>query len=150
MSMPLAIAATLAVATPSLILNPQLAQAQQVKHIQGLGFVGQVNCPAGSSPPGNEEIFFRTDKSRGNLFGDWRIAENITLSFQFIAGDITGGHISGKQFTLTGTEDRDDLCSSQMPATITITGRCGQGVTIQFRASNGQEGEFVGTVACAK
>jgi hypothetical protein len=133
-----------------LILGPQVAQAQDVKQIAGLGFVGQLNCPSGSSPPENEEIFFRADKSRGQIFGDWIIAENISFSNQFTAGDITGGHISGKHFTLTGTEDTDDLCSSQIPATITITGQCGTDVKIQFRSSNGQEGEFVGNVVCPK
>lgn len=146
----LAIAGTLVIATPTLILNPQLAQAQQVKQIRGLGFVGQVNCPSGSSPPENEEIFLRVDKSRGQLFGDRVIAENIIFSFERKAGDITGGHISGKQFTLTGTENTDNLCSSQIPATITITGQCGTYVIIQFRSSNGQEGQFVGPVDCTK
>jgi hypothetical protein len=153
MSMILATAATLLTA-PALILGPpQLAQAQQGKDIEARG-TGQLICPSsaeqfpGSSPPGDEEIFFFAQKQRGFLFGLWDILdEGSTVSKQ---GDITGGHIGGKQFTLRGIENFDGLCSSPTPATITITGQCGQGVTIQFRASNGEEGQFTGNVACAK
>jgi hypothetical protein len=148
----LAIAATL-VTAPALILSPtQLAQAQQGQAIEGRG-TGQVNCPSpegepGESPPGDETIFFFANKERGSVFGFWDIF-NPELS-QSKAGTITGGHIGGKQFTLRGVEGSDDLCSSQIPATFTISGQCGQGVTIQFRSSNGQEGEFVGNVACTR
>jgi hypothetical protein len=145
----LAIAATLALATQTLILNPQLAQAQQSMHIQGSSGTGEVICPSGSSPPQTEHLSFSADKSKKTLFGDWNIFSNAT--FQVVkAGDITGGQISGKKFTLTGTEDIDDLCSSQIPATITITGQCGSGVTLQFKSSNGQEGQFFGIVDCVK
>jgi hypothetical protein len=153
MSMLLAIAATLVAATPALILDPQLAQAQQGKHFQG-GGTGQLNCPSsaggvpGSSPLGTEFIRFSADKSKGELFGDWFIQQNVTL--QKKTGDITDGQISGKQVTLTGTEDTDDICSSALPATITITGQCGTNVIIQFKSSNGQEGQFVGDVNCTK
>src|SRR5688572_24969472 len=82
------------VATPTLILNPQLAQAQEGKHYQGRG-AGELNCPppsAGepaSSPPGVELIRFNVDRSKGKLFGDWDILRNVT--FETKAGDITGG-----------------------------------------------------------
>jgi hypothetical protein len=71
-------------------------------------------------------------------------------NFQSKAGDITGGQISGKKITLTGTEDTDEVCSSQIPATITIAAQCGTGVIIQFKSSNGEEGQFIGGVACTK
>jgi len=141
------------VATPTLILNPQLAQAQEGKHFQASG-AGELNCPppsAGvpaSSPPGVELIGFSADRSKGKLFGDWSILRNVT--FETKAGDITGGKISGKKLTLTGTEDTDEVCSSQIPATITITAQCGTDVIIQFKSSNGQEGQFVGGVRCTK
>jgi hypothetical protein len=132
---------------PTLILTPQLAQAQEGKVIQGRG-TGQLNCPSGSSPPGDEAIFFGADKFRGSILGDFFLQSQETgLSKE---GTIFGGHISGKHFTLTGIESLDDLCSSQVPTTITITGQCGQGVPIQFRASNGEQGQFTGNVACAK
>jgi hypothetical protein len=143
----LAIAATL-VTAPALILSPnQLAQAQQGKVIEGRG-TGQLNCPSGSSPPGDETIFIIANKFKGSTSGSFNVGSQETFLFKF--GFITGGHISAKQFTLTGIEEEDDLCSSQVPTTITITGQCGQGVPIQFRSSSGQEGEFVGNVACAK
>jgi|ERR687887_615350 hypothetical protein len=143
----LAIAATL-VTTPALILTPQLAQAQQGKFIEGRG-TGQANCPpSGISPPGDESIFFFAQKFKGSVGGFFDIGS--TVLFLDKEGSITGGHISGKQFTVTGVEEIDNLCSSQVPATITITGQCGQGVPIQFRASNGEQGQFTGNVACAK
>jgi hypothetical protein len=154
MLMLLVISATLVVTTtPAVILSPQLAQAKQGKHIQA-GGAGELNCPSssaavsGGSPLGPELIFFSADRSKGKLFGDWFIQQNV--SFQIKAGDITDGHISGKQITLTGTEDTDEVCSSQTPATITITGQCGTHVIIQFKSSNGQEGRFVGDVNCTK
>jgi hypothetical protein len=150
----LAIAAALVTAVPALILSPpQLAQAQQGKAIEGRG-TGQVNCPSpegepAESPPGDEGIFFDASKDRGTLSGEsWAIFNEEGISAKF--GEITGGHIGGNKFTLRGIESFDDICFSQTPATITITGQCGQGVLIQFRASNGQEGEFVGNVACTK
>jgi hypothetical protein len=151
MSMILATAATLLTA-PALILGPpQLAQAQQGKVIDGRG-TGQVICPSsaeqfpGSSPPGDEEIFFFAEKQRGRVVGFLDIFGGGFGKF----GDITGGHIGGMQFTLRGIEDFDEMCFAPAPTTITITGQCGQGVTIQFRASNGEEGQFTGNVACAK
>jgi hypothetical protein len=151
-SMLLAIAATLVVA-PTLILGPpQLAQAQQGKIVDGRG-TGQLNCPSsaegvpGSSPPGDEIISFNAQKYRGSLTGNFLIS---TEDFIQIFGFITGGHMGAKQFTLTGLESQDDICSSPNPATFTITGQCGLGVPIQFRISNGVEGQFTGNVACPK
>jgi hypothetical protein len=146
MSMLLAIAATL-VATPVLILTPQLAQAQQGKDIIGRG-TGQLNCPSGSSAPGDETIDFYASKDKGSIFGAFTSGSNEGFGYKF--GYITGGHIGAKQYTLTGYEDTDNICSSQIPTTFTISGQCGQGVTIQFRAANGEEGQFTGNVACAK
>jgi hypothetical protein len=94
----LAIAATLMIATPSLILNPQLAQARQDKGFDGAG-TGQVTCPSGSSPPGNEVIRFSAFKFKGRVFGFWSIRGEDS---QVKIGNITGGHIGGKQFTLIG------------------------------------------------
>jgi hypothetical protein len=141
----LAIAATL-VTAPTLILGPQLVQAQQGSQISGRGD-GDVQCPTTGEFPGNEQIFFGASKERGTLRGGWSIFSEFFLDKQ---GDITGGRISGKTFTLTGTEFFDNMCNSQTPATITITGQCGLNVPIQFRSSNGQTGEFVGNVACSR
>lgn len=149
MSMLLAIATILMIVTPaSSILSPlRLAQAApQGRLIQGSG-EGQLNCPSsGSSPPGNETIHFSAFKGKQfTPFRTWYIqGENS----QFKVGNITGGQVTGNQFTLTGTESSDNLCSSQVPATITITGQCGQGVLIQFKSSNGEEGQFAGSVVC--
>lgn len=148
-----AVAAALITAAPTLILSPpQLAQAQQGKVIEGAGR-GQVNCPSvdgepGTSPQGDETITFIASKQKGTLFGQWEIFGEFGGIKSF---NINGGHIGGKEFTLRGTETFDQLCNSeQIPAAITITGECGTDVTIHFRASNGEEGEFVGNVACAK
>jgi hypothetical protein len=149
MSMLLALATTLLIVTPaSSILSPlRLAQAApQGRLIKGSG-EGQLNCPpSGSSPPGNETIHFSAYKGKQFLpLLTWYIQGGDS---QFKIGNITGGHVTGNQFTLTGTESTDNLCSSQVPATITITGQCGQGVLIQFKSSNGEEGEFAGSVVC--
>jgi hypothetical protein len=144
-----------AVAAPVLILNPpQLAEAQQGKVVEGSGR-GEIECLSvegepEQSPPGNEVLNFVASKQRGTVSGNWLI-DNVEDPNARKEGAITGGQISGKRFTLTGIESFDNLCfSGGTPATITITGRCGQGVTIQFRASNGEEGEFTGNVACAR
>lgn len=147
MSMLLAIAAIL-VTTQTLILGPtQLAQAQQGKDIIGHG-TGQLNCPSGSSAPGDETIDFYASKDKGSIFGAFTSGSNEGFGCKF--GYITGGNIGAKNYTLTGYEDTDNICSSQIPTTFTISGQCGQGVTIEFRAANGEEGQFTGNVASAK
>jgi hypothetical protein len=149
------VAAALITAAPTLILSPpQLAQAQQGKVIEGSGR-GQIDCPSvegepEQSPQGNEVLNFVASKQRGTVSGNWLI-DNVEDPNLRKEGAITGGQIGGKRFTLTGIESFDVLCfSGGTPATVTITGECGQGVTIQFRASNGEEGEFTGNVACTR
>jgi hypothetical protein len=141
------------VTAPALVLGPQVVQAQQGQSISGSG-TGQVNCPvfggvSGASPPGDERISFVASKTRGTVSGSWSIFP-VAGPFIFKQGSITGGHIGGQEFTLIGTEFTDTMCVSQVPAQITIEGECGQGVTIEFRSSNGQAGEFTGSVVCNK
>jgi hypothetical protein len=94
----ISIAATLVIATPTLILNPQLAQALQDKRLRGAG-AGQVTCPpSGSSPPGNETIGFFATKFKGAAFGGWGIGGEEDSQVKF--GNITGGHIGGNKFLL--------------------------------------------------
>jgi hypothetical protein len=147
----LAIAGTLVVA-PALILSPQSAQAQQDRVVDGRG-TGQVNCPApdggvGESPPGEELIFLAAVKNKGSIQGFMTIQSEDR--FQAKSGTVTSGNIGAKQFTLRGLENADDICSTPIPSTFTITGQCGISVPIQFRSSTGQEGEFIGNVACAR
>ena len=155
----LALAGTLVMA-PALILGPQLAQAQQAGRVVQGSAVGQVICPEGSpgsTSPGEttpERIDFsaQIDKNSETVSGTWNIVQldSAGEGLAFKRGSITGGEIQGKQFTFTGIEEIDELClASTTGTTITITGECGKDESVQFSASNGETGEFVGNL-CKK
>jgi hypothetical protein len=69
------------------------------------------------------------------------------------SGPITGGHITLSRYSLTGTETTDTFCAGfggGLPTTVSIQGKCGDNVLIEFRAANGERRTFVGNVDCFK
>jgi hypothetical protein len=73
---------------------------------------------------------------------------NSTNQVLLKSGSITSGNIQSGSYTIQGTETVDNLCNTSVPTTITINGQCGTGVTINFRAANGETATFTGNVKC--
>lgn len=85
-------------------------------------------------------------KSRGITDGGWFISIPGTEGFK--DGQISGGTLNQKQFSLQGTEVQDGLCGLPAPTTVTIKGTCGIGTNVEFIAANGEKGTFTANVAC--
>lgn len=77
----------------------------------------------------------------GNVFGT-----AVNKGFQ-----ITGGNLNGNSFSLVGFTYNDTCGTSTSTLTqqVTLTGECGTGVTIHYQDTGGQQGDFVGNVACS-
>lgn len=56
-----------------------------------------------------------------------------------------------QSYVMTATETNDSLCrATAVPTTVTISGSCGTGVTVNFNADNGETGTFVTDVTCSR
>jgi hypothetical protein len=103
---------------------------------QGLGLF---KCPNGVvAGPGNPITFTASEKGRV-VTGTWNLAGGEV-------GIFSSGKISKDAYTLNGVQNQDNVCGASLPSRITIYGHLGQGVTINFVATNGITGTFTGNV----
>jgi len=134
------IATALAIA-PALLSNEAIAQANNIT--QGSG-QGTVVCPEPVGTKPSMSISFSSTSSKGTAGGTWKVGDGLKN------GSITGGSFSKAQhFQLSGLERADSLCRLPLGASITISGQCGSGIAIEFKASNGETGRFTGSVLCS-
>ena len=150
------ISLTIAIVLTALIItfdsHHQALAAPSVKKIEVTdGGIGTWACSKGTIfPDGASESRTHTvsgidfgvtvDKVTGKVSGTWQI-----ISFDgtiLAAGDITGGKMKADSFTLSGVMTlTDDFCSAPTPIPVTIAGRCGNDVTISFKADK-QDPDF--------
>ena len=68
-------------------------------------------------------------------------------------GSFHSGSIGADHYSLNGREISDKICgnsstSSNIQTTATIGGQCGQGVTIELNANDGESATFTGNADC--
>jgi hypothetical protein len=131
----IAFALTVAPSTSWWGFNGNQEAKGQVKSITGSG-TGTHTCPSGVQK--TSSISFGASGT-----GTWSIPGK--------AGRITSVQHDGSTYTATGSETLNVLCLRAIPLiapSISITGTCGTGKTINFEASNGEKGTFTGNVSC--
>jgi len=115
---------------------------------------GDVTCANGRHV-GNAEISFGGFMSNVPLYGSWEVVavngESGTSLNQ--GGSLHSGSIGADHYSLSGTEIANKICgnsstSSNIQTTTTLSGQCGQGVTVQLNANDGETGTFTGNVDC--
>jgi hypothetical protein len=115
------------------------------RHLGGEGD-GILQCGT-SSLDYNSQIFFQADKDKNFKSGSWSIK---TFSGAEIkSGSINSGGWGKTSFSISGVVNQDPGCNAPVPVTMTISGQCGTGVTINFKAADGETGTFTGNVACS-
>jgi hypothetical protein len=125
-------------------------ETQPTMQVSGQG-EGQSLCP----PPAtvivpNASLGFSAQKIGGVVQGQF----DLTLHFanndnRHKTGTLNNIQINGDgSFTATGTELTSPCTGSQLPTSVTISGQCGTGVTIQYATFDGERATFTGNVAC--
>src|ERR1700730_10278572 len=110
---------------------------------------GSIACLDGTRVEGGS-ISFVAFKSNVPLHGSWEVVSIRTSgTSQNTGGSFQTGHIGTDQYTLTGRQISDSICRGNPPIPATISGQCGQGVTIELNADNGEKGIFTGDVTCS-
>jgi hypothetical protein len=110
---------------------------------------GSIACSDGTRVEGGS-ISFVAFKSNVPLHGSWEVVSIRTSgASQNTGGSFQTGHIGTDQYTLTGRQISDSICRGNPPIPATISGQCGQGVTIELNADNGEKGIFTGEVTCS-
>jgi hypothetical protein len=110
---------------------------------------GSIACSDGTRVEGGS-ISFVAFKSNVPLHGSWEVVSIRTSGVsQNTGGSFQTGHIGTDQYTLTGRQISDSICRGNLPMPATISGQCGQGVTIELNADNGEKGIFTGDVTCS-
>src|SRR5215213_6500805 len=137
-----------AVFVPLLLMTPIVpltAQAAESRQVVGHGTGGDIFCssePGGSGRFGtgisNAIIDFSATEQDREVSGSWKIV--IDPSSQIPGskeGTFTAGMIGSKSYVLKGEETANTLCRDiPVPIAITISGKCGEDVTIKFRSAN--------------
>jgi hypothetical protein len=115
---------------------------------------GDITCPNGKHV-GKAEISFGGFMSKVPLYGSWEVVAVNSESGNSLnqGGSFHSGSIGADQYSLNGREISDKICgnsstSSNIHTTTTISGQCGQGVTIELNANDGESGTFTGNADC--
>jgi hypothetical protein len=130
------------VAAAALLAAPAYSAANH--NAQGTGSTAQFLCPSGFVSFAT--INFQATKSKGTVTGFFQI-----FGGAFKSGSIRDGTINENSYTLTGVVNPGAQCGgsfTNLPAEATITGECGEGVTIHYRDTHGEVGDFLGNVIC--
>jgi hypothetical protein len=110
---------------------------------------GSIACSDGTRVEGGS-ISFVAFKSNVPIHGSWEVVSvRISGASQNTGGSFQTGHIGSDQYTLTGRPISDSICRGNPSTPATISGQCGQGVTIELNADNGDKGIFTGDVTCS-
>ena len=93
--------------------------------------------------------------SKVPLYGSWEVIAVNSESGNSLnqGGSLHSGSIGADHYSLSGTEIANKICgnsgtSSNIQTTATLSGQCGQGVTIELIANDGESGSFTGNADC--
>jgi hypothetical protein len=131
-----------AVVAATLLAGPAHSAAN--RSAQGRGSTSQFLCPSGVTTFAT--IDFSATKSKGIVTGFFQIFGGASKF-----GSVRDGTINDNNYTLTAVVNPGAFCggsSSGLPGEATITGECGEGVTIHYRDTHGEVGDFLGNVIC--
>jgi hypothetical protein len=92
-------------------------------------------------------IQFSAHTREGVLRGYWDIASPFTGA-ENKGGTIHDGSSTGKTYVLKGKETQDGICHAKVPKDVIISGKCGKGVSINYKTINGLSHTFTGNVKC--
>jgi hypothetical protein len=122
------------------VANPAYGSAP--KQVSGTG-VGVLSCSA-ITPALPATISFQASFSKGSASGFF----TIFAGPNFVFGNVSGGGVSNNGYSLSGVAS--GACpGGALPASFTIGKNCGAGVTINYSASDGESGAFIGNVGCS-
>jgi hypothetical protein len=115
---------------------------------------GDLTCPNGRHV-GIAEISFGGFMSNVPLYGSWEVVAVNGESGNSLnqGGSLHSGSIGADHYSLSGTEIANKICgnsstSSNIQTTTTLSGQCGQGVSIELNVNDGERGTFTGNVDC--
>ena len=106
----------------------------------------KISCSTGSSK-NTHGLQFSAHTREGILQGYWDIASPFTGA-ENKGGTIHDGKSDGKSYELKGKETNDGICHAKVPKDIIISGKCGKGVSINYKTINGLSHTFTGNVKC--
>jgi hypothetical protein len=110
---------------------------------------GSISCSDGTRVGGGS-ISFVAFRSNVPLHGSWEVVSIRSSGVSYnTGGSFQTGQIGTDQYTLAGIQISDSICRGNPPTPATISGQCGQGVTIELNADNGEKGIFTGDVTCS-
>ena len=143
-------------AVSSLLANPNLinsAAAAPNKILQGStpfpsSQGSNLICPDGTTVQANSINFVGNRMNSGSLhFQSWSFSIHAFFAQLFGQGNIV--QISPSNFKLKGIMSGDDVCNATVPTTVSLSGQCGNGVTVKFETGSGIRATFNGiNVAC--
>lgn len=106
----------------------------------------KISCSTGSSK-NTHGLQFSAHTREGTLHGYWDIASPFTGA-ENKGGYIYDGSSTGKTYELKGKETQDGICHAKVPKDVIISGKCGKGVTINYKTIGGLSHTFTGNVKC--
>ncbi len=106
----------------------------------------KISCSTGSSK-NTHGLQFSAHTREGVLHGYWDIASPFTGA-ENKGGYINDGSSTGTTYQLKGKETQDGICHAKVPKDITISGKCGKGVAINYKTAGGLSHTFTGNVKC--
>ena len=119
--------------------------------VSGSG-TGEFACSGGKRVD-NTDISFVGFMTGRPLYGSWEIAVADNGNSKSLSkGAFQDGTIAADHYSLSGREIANKICVtviSNIGILGTVSGNCGQGVTINLSTNNGEKGSFNGDVVCS-
>jgi len=101
----------------------------------------KISCSTGGSK-NTHGLYFSAYTRDGHLDGYWDIASFQWSPYaEYKGGFISGGRSDGKTYELLGKELSDGICNTKVDKSIIISGKCGEGVAIDFKTISGTGGD---------
>jgi hypothetical protein len=87
-------------------------------------------------------LYFSAFVRDGSLDGYWDIASYQWSPWEpYKGGFISGGSTNGTTYELDGVEQQDGICLTKGDKNVIISGKCGEGVEINFKTISGTGGD---------
>jgi hypothetical protein len=115
----------------------QIASADKDYELKGVG-KGSISCPDGKEVQ-NARISFFVFYQDDGTFAEWNVDEKNHGSK---GGIITKESVTSREYSLEGKAAFDNICDSDMPEKMSISGNCGEESTAILKADNGDKGTF--------
>jgi hypothetical protein len=121
----------------------QIAFADKDYELEGVG-KGSISCHDGEKVK-NARISFFVFYQDGGTFAEWNVDQK---SHGSKGGIITKESVTSSKYSVKGVEAFDNICDSDVPTKMSLSGNCGEGSTAKLKASNGEKGAFKVRAKC--